>query len=65
MLRSPKLVKLRHEYEIYVSQGREVKLAVHPEEGKTRYEIELNWLALKRKYYREDKNEICSSTNRW
>ena len=42
LLKSPELAKLRDECERYLAEGKQVKLAIHLEEGKPRYEIKLD-----------------------
>ena len=41
-LRSPESKKLVNESEKYLAEGREVKVKIYSEEGKVKYEIELN-----------------------
>ena len=40
-LRSPKAKRLRDETERYLAEGKEVRLIIHPEGSKPRYEIKL------------------------
>ena len=42
LLKSPELTKLRDESEKHLADGKEVKLTVHLEEGKPKYEIKVN-----------------------
>ena len=39
LLKSPELASLRDESEKYLAEGKEVKLTIHLEEGKPKYEI--------------------------
>ncbi len=42
LLKSPELAKIRDESEKYLANGKEVKLIINLEEGKPKYEIEID-----------------------